>query len=206
MYDELIPVGDLATHLANFFAYRLFDIHFRLETLRWVAEWARRNGRRFLIYGRGWEAHPELGSFARGPIEHGADSRLAYRGAAVTIQTTPGGLSHQRTFEALLSGSLVLGRYCPAYFEGLTMEEFRLRHGAGTREQRTLYAYGFTGLDRVCFEGPDQLHALLERHLTAPESRQALQREMAELVKRNFTYETVVPQVMERLRASLSAA
>jgi hypothetical protein len=193
-------------HLASFFAHRLFDIRFRLETLRWAADWARRRGRRFRIFGRGWEAHPELSPFAAGPIEHGTESRLAYRGARLTLQTVPGGLAHQRTFEGLLCGSLVLGRYSPADFCGLTVAEFRARHGDGSPDNRALYEDGFRGLHRVVFATGAELDALAERHLADEPARRALVAELAHSVRARFTYDGVVPPLLERLRRSLGAA
>ncbi len=62
-----------AKHLAQFFAYRLYDILFRRQTLRWVAGWAEQTDRRFRLYGRGWSDDPLLAKYAVGPIEQRTD-------------------------------------------------------------------------------------------------------------------------------------
>jgi hypothetical protein len=193
----------LAAHLANFFAYRIFDIHFRLETLGWAAQWARRRGRRLRLYGRGWERHPELRPFAAGPVEHGVESRLACRGAALSIQTIPVGLCHQRTFEALLSGSLVLARYSPDNFAGLSVEEFRTWCGEGSPACGSLYAYEFRGLHRVTFRHAAEFGLLADRYLEDRVERESLREEMAALVRRHLTYETVVPSLVDAVRCGL---
>ena len=197
-----MPDG-VRTNLANFFAYRLFDIRFRLETLEWVADWAQRTGRRFRIHGAGWDRHPRLRRFAGGPVEHGEEARRAYRGAKVTIQSIPSGLTHQRTFEALLSRSLVLGRWCPADFDDLTPAAFRAAHGDGAGFDFLLYRKGFRGLDRIVFDGPGPLEERLERAVTDEPWRRALVTELREPVLEHFTYARVIPPIIELVRQSL---
>ncbi len=191
------------TILASFLAYRLFDIRFRLETLEWVADWAQRTGRRFRIHGAGWDRHPRLRRFAGGPVEHGEEARRAYRGAKVTIQSIPSGLTHQRTFEALLSRSLVLGRWCPVDFGDLTPAAFRAAHGDGAGFDFLLYRKGFRGLDRIVFDGPGALQERLERAVTDEPWRRALVTELREPVLEHFTYARVIPPIIELVRQSL---
>jgi hypothetical protein len=196
--------GRARTTLASFLAYRLFDIRFRLETLEWVADWADRGGRRFRVYGSGWERHPRLCRFAAGPVEHGEEARRAYRGAAVTIQTIPSGLPHQRTFEALLSGSLVLARWCPDDFDGLRPAAFRALRGDGAGTNLLLYRHGFRGLDRVVFDGPGALEERLEQALGDAAWRSDLLAGMRSVVASHFTYGAVVPEVIEFIQQRLS--
>ncbi len=196
--------GRVRTTLASFLAYRLFDIRFRLETLESVADWAERSGRRFRVYGTGWERHPRLGRFAAGPVEHGEEARRAYRGAAVTIQTIPSGLPHQRTFEALLSGSLVLARWCPDDFDGLSPAAFRAARGDGAGTNLLLFRHGFRGLDRVVFDGPGALEARLEQALGNPAWRSEVVDGLRSAVAGHFTYRAVVPQVIEFIVAAAS--
>ncbi len=196
--------GRVRTTLASLLAYRLFDIRFRLETLEWVADWAERSGRRFRVYGTGWERHPRLGRFAAGPVEHGEEARRAYRGAAATIQTIPSGLPHQRTFEAILSGSLVVARWCPDDFDGLRPAAFRATRGDGAGTNLLLYRHGLRGLDRVVFDGPGALEDRLEQALGNPAWRSDLVDELRSPVARHFTYRAVVPQVIEFIRQRLT--
>jgi len=167
-----------AAHLAAFVAHRLFDIAFRLESLEWTAAWADATGGRFHLY----------------------------RGAAVTIQTTPTGLTHQRTFEALLSGSLVVGRYAPADFDGLDPQAFRVAHGDGRDFDRILYREGFRSLDRVVYRSREELARLLDRFTTDPGARNTIARAQAALVREAFTYATVVPGIIDFVQRGLAAA
>jgi hypothetical protein len=194
------------SNLANFLAYRLFDVRFRLETLVWVAEWADRTRRRFRVYGTGWERHPRLSRYAAGPAAHGEEARRACRGAAVTIQTIPSGLPHQRTFEALLSGSLVLARWCPDDFDGLRPAAFRAARGDGAGTDLLLYRHGFRGLDRIVFDGPAALEDRLEQALGDAPWRDSVVAGMRAAVARHFTCAAVVPAVMDFLRQRLTHA
>ncbi|MHC4416711.1 MAG: glycosyltransferase family protein [Planctomycetota bacterium] len=185
MNRALEPV--VAEQLANYFAFRLFDLLFRRQTLRWAARWAKRSGRVFRLYGRGWSRDPELGTYAVGPIDHGEPLRRAYRGARLTIQTIPGGFTHQRAFEALLSGSLVIGRHIPADFA---------ERGA---------VRSFPLLDRVVFRDADGLGQLAHNLLANESVRRELQSAFADIIRREFTYEGVVRRLLAQVKDALVA-
>lgn len=172
--------------LSGYFAFRLFDILFRRQTLLWAARWAERHGRSLRLYGRGWERDPELARFAAGPVEHGEALRRAYRGARLTIQTIPGGFGHQRAYEALLSGSLVVGRRIPPDF-------------LETGSVRT-----FPALADVVFRDAAELADVAETYLADPDRRDRVRREFAEIVRREFCYEGVVAGLLDRIRGALS--
>ncbi len=128
---------------------------------------------------------------------------MAYRGATITLQTMPGGLKHQRTFEALASGSLVLARYAPEDFGDTTMDAFAREFGDGTSCNANLYHFGFRGLDRVVFDTPEAMERMLETYLADPAQAEEVQRELRGDVLRQFTYDQVLPGVMEWLRGRL---
>ena len=99
---------------------------------------------------------------------------------------------------------MVLGRYCPVNFDGLSMRDFNTAHGEGTADSRSLYVYGFRGLDRIVFETAAQFDELAESYTADASARQCVQREMHDLVQSNFTYAALVPQVLDHIRSEFA--
>lgn len=93
------------------YAQPVADRLMRHETLTWAAEAARRNGWRLHLYGKGWENHPALREFAKGPLAHDGDLRLSYQYAGCHLQVTYHTLGHPRLCECVLSGGLPLCRF-----------------------------------------------------------------------------------------------
>jgi hypothetical protein len=185
--DDLgVRVEDEALEqLAHYFVFRLNDILFRRETLTWAARWAEGTDRSLRIYGKGWERDPELGAYAAGPIEHGEPLRRAYRSTRLALQTMPSGFKHQRAFEAIASGCLVLGRAVAADFDG----------GAGRF---------FPELGQVVFRNADEFAALASALLDDGPRRRELHAAFEAVVRQSFTYEAVMRDVMDRIRAALA--
>ncbi len=183
--------------LYSFYACRAFDIGFRLETLHWVAQWAKDTGRRFKLYGKGWEGVPGLAPFAAGPIEHGEPLRKAYRCARFGLQTMPAGFLHQRSLEAIASGCLVLYRYIATDFDGLTLEEARRRLETG--EPLTASAAKFRSLEQVAFRSQEELASTAQRLLDDPESYRRLLAEFRERVWQEYSYDRVIPRVIGQI-------
>ena len=200
---ELSLTDDDQEKIANFYFYRLFDLRFRRETLLWIAQWAAETGRVFKLYGRGWSRDPDLCAYAAGPIEHGEALRRAYRGSKLSVQTIPGGYSHQRTYEALASGCLVLGRFIPPDFSHRSLEEYRQRRPPAETAFATVRT--FTSLDRVVFRDAEELATLAETFLNDDVLRFELQAEFAATVRRDLTYTRVLQDVLERIRVALAA-
>ncbi len=200
--DEL--VGSLAVVdgvALGEFAYRLLDMGRRQQTLEWVAAWARRTGRVFKIYGRGWEQHPTLAEFAAGAIEHGEPLRRAYRAAMLGLQLMPSGYLHQRAFEALASGCLPLTRYCPADFAGRSIEAYLAERPAG--RLATSNAAVLPRLERVVFRTREEFEELAEQYLADVGRRQQVLEELREVVLRDFTYAAVMGKIMDSFRAGI---
>jgi hypothetical protein len=189
--------------IATYAVLRSFDIVFRHETLTWVAKWATRTGRRFRLYGRGWETHPIFSRWAAGPIDHGAPLRLALRCATFSLQTIQSGFIHQRTFESLASGSLVLSRQSPWDFHGLPLEEFRQRANSGERFPSTFDL--FPQLEQVLFNSADSFEELIESMLASESRRLAVLSEFRQRVLDRCTYEAVTPILLEQVRSRLRA-
>jgi hypothetical protein len=191
-------------HLATFFAFRLYDVLYRRQTLIWASRVCQSSGHTLRIYGRGWEDDPELARHAQGAIEHGEPLRRAFRAARLALQTTPGGFNHQRAYEALASGTLVLGRYVPSDFAGLEPAAYRARRDEpGVRSGSTL---AFPGLDEVVFRNEAELGELVERFLGDDTLYQATQTRLAGIVRGRFSYEAVVRHVVGRVRSVLPVA
>jgi len=83
---------------------------FRHQTAQWAANIATRRGWRLKLFGHGWDQHPQLSSFAAGPVEHGDQLRRCYQGSIVHLHASVNQVTHQRVSECLLSGGLVLCR------------------------------------------------------------------------------------------------
>jgi hypothetical protein len=65
------------------------------------------------LYGNGWETHPKLSRFARGPAENSAQLPFIYRASKINLQMSPHGAVHQRVLEGLAAGGFFMMRYCP---------------------------------------------------------------------------------------------
>lgn len=104
------PDARLFAVLLSQYALPLADRAYRHEALAWAAAIARERGWRFRLYGRGWERHPTLGGFARGPISHGESLRACYATARAHLHAAILSPVHQRPVECALSGGLPLVR------------------------------------------------------------------------------------------------
>lgn len=101
--DEQMPA------LMEFFSQKVNNAFFRHQSLIWLAEM----GVDLRLYGKGWEKHPKLYRFARGPAENSAQLPIIYRASRISIQASPHGAVHQRVLEGLAAGGFFLMRYCP---------------------------------------------------------------------------------------------
>ncbi len=169
------------------FVYRLFDWGRRQETLEWVGDWAKRTGRVFKIYGRGWENHPTLSQFACGVIEHGEPLRRAYRASRLALQLIASGFRHQRSYELLAAGTLPLSRYCRADFAS----------------PRAVALY--PRLERIVFRSREEFETLAEQFLANEPYRQEVLSELREVILRNYTYTAVIGEILNKWRNYFSS-
>jgi hypothetical protein len=143
--------------LTGTFAQQVNNALLRHQMLEWTAEL----GVDLRLYGNGWEKHPRLAKFARGPADHQGDLRKIYRASRINLQATPHGAVHQRTLEGLCAGGFFLMRYVPGdrvgeiyrplwawcEREGIETDEDLLRH-AGPDVMKILGEFQRTvGLD-----------------------------------------------------------
>ncbi len=94
--------------LINQVALPLADRMLRHRVLAWTGAICERRGWRFHLYGEGWESHPTLGRFAKGPVAHGEHLRAAYQCARVSLHASINWNLHQRILECALAGGLPL--------------------------------------------------------------------------------------------------
>lgn len=107
--------GEAPEHIVDLlttgYADPLADRMMRHETLGWAAQAARKHGWRFNLYGKGWEKHPTLAEFAKGPLGHDSDLRMSYQLAGCHLQVTYHMLAHPRLCECVLAGGIPLCRF-----------------------------------------------------------------------------------------------
>lgn len=125
-----IPL-ELEQRLLDWYLWRLGDRIFRHDALEWIAAWARTARKDLRLYGRGWENHPTLAEFARGPAEQGRELLCIYRASRINLQLMPAGFLHQRALDGLAAGGFFLTRLVPRDLQGKALRELE----AECREQ-----------------------------------------------------------------------
>ncbi|MFQ5805154.1 MAG: glycosyltransferase [Phycisphaerae bacterium] len=195
-----LSVGQV-DRLTNHFAYRLYDWGRRQQTLEWVAAWAKRTGRVFKIYGRGWENHPTLACFTAGVIEHGEPLRRANRASRLALQLIPSGFCHQRSYEVLAAGTLPLTRYCEDDFGGLPVKEYMRKLAAG--EVQSGAARFFPRLQHIVFRTPAEFERLAERFLADETYKNEVSADLRAVVLRDHTYTVVMRRVLAHIEKLL---
>jgi len=93
--------------ITEFLMQRVNSALVRHQTLEWVAAL----DIDLRLYGRGWEAHPTLGRFARGVADNQTELGAIYRSSRINLQVTPFGCVHQRMLDGLTAGGFFLARW-----------------------------------------------------------------------------------------------
>ncbi len=102
--------AEARARVAAEFVWVLADRMLRQETLEWAAQWAEQTGRRFHLYGRGWEKHPRFAPYGRGFLEHGPRLGAAFRAARIHLHAGCNTALHQRVLDGLAAGGFFLIR------------------------------------------------------------------------------------------------
>ncbi len=92
---------------------RLNNLLYRQQTLRWIADVARKHNLIFSLYGMGWENHPDFAPYAKGVLQYGPELEKITRRTKITFQIVPYSALNQRLFDGLLAGGFVLIRQHP---------------------------------------------------------------------------------------------
>jgi hypothetical protein len=99
--------------LANWLAHPFNDALYRQQALNWAAEAAEGLSVSMGLYGKGWEKHPTLGKYAKGPVAYGGDLARLTRGTRINLQVVPFPCVHQRLLDGVLAGGFFLIREHP---------------------------------------------------------------------------------------------
>jgi hypothetical protein len=185
---------EICEQAAHLFVYRMYDWGRRHQALRWVADWARRTNRRFKLYGRGWERHPDLADFAVGVLDHGDELRRAYARSRLSLQLVPSGFRHQRTYEALAAHNLPLIRWSPH-----DAQVFAAKPNQPADAEAP-------DISQISFNTPAEFEALAERYLANADLRAATCTRFRTAVRQRFTYEAVVPPIVAKMKAWMDQA
>lgn len=101
---------DDRTTLAEDYVRPLTDKLLRHQMVEWASDWAEQTGRRFHLYGNGWDAHPKYRKYSRGFVKHGPDLGRAFRAAKINLHTGCNNALHQRILDGLSAGGFFLIR------------------------------------------------------------------------------------------------
>lgn len=96
-------------YLMDFFQQKVNNALFRHQSIEWLVEM----DVNLRLYGNGWESHPTLARYARGPANNQTQLSAICRASKINLQATPHGAVHQRLFEGLAAGGFFLIRQCP---------------------------------------------------------------------------------------------
>jgi hypothetical protein len=96
--------------LADAYVRPLTDKILRHQTVEWASDWAEQTGRRFHLYGNGWETHPKYRKHSRGFVKHGPDLGRAFRAAKINLHSGCNNALHQRILDGLSAGGFFLIR------------------------------------------------------------------------------------------------
>ncbi len=192
------------SNVAAMHVHRLHDITWRRTALEWAVRWATRTGRRLHLHGEGWSRDPLFRPFDRGPVGNETEARKAYRGARLALQLLPSGFGHQRSFEALASGTLVITRESPNDFMLGDRHAFRQRYGDGDGAPSIHYRAGFRSLDETAFADEAEFAACCERWLGDEHARRARRDALAAVVRSRCTWDAVLPRILDGVRAAIA--
>lgn len=114
--------------LAAWLFHPFNDSLYRQQALTWAADAADEMGATLALYGKGWERHPRLASYARGPVAYGTDLERLTRRSRINLQIVPYLCLHQRLLDGLVAGGFYLIRQHPADTEVGALLDFLNAH------------------------------------------------------------------------------
>jgi len=105
--------GSFAGRLAARLFASINNALYRQQAVMWAARACERVGLSLGLYGEGWERHPQLDAFARGPVQYGRDLESLTCSAKINLQVVPYMYQHQRWFDGIAAGGFFLIRAHP---------------------------------------------------------------------------------------------
>jgi hypothetical protein len=103
----LVQERDVESRLLDFGYIKIGNALFRHTMLQWASQ----TDLPLALYGTGWDTHPTLAEYAKGPLAHGPALAEVCRNSLINLQATISGNIHQRVFEGTASGGFFLLRY-----------------------------------------------------------------------------------------------
>lgn len=107
---ENLPLSPAAAGEVHMAATTFSDRFFRHQTLAWVSQYCRQNGRTLRIYGSGWEAHPALAQHAAGMAQQGDHLAAICQATRINLQIIETGILHPRFLDGVAAGGFFLLR------------------------------------------------------------------------------------------------
>ncbi len=126
------------------------------------------------LWGRGWERHPQLGKHARGMLEHGEETNLAFNAAAINLHINQFQIRHNRLTDGYAAGAFFLVH----------------RHTDKVEYE----------LADVLFAGGAQLVDQTRRYLGDPAARQANAQANREIALAHYSYRAQYERALRQMR------
>ncbi len=101
---------DAVRTIATWLYHPYCDAIYRQQALGWAADACQDLGLSLGLYGKGWESHPTLSPFARGPVTNGPDLHELTRRSLINLQIVPYLCLHQRLLDGLCAGGFFIIR------------------------------------------------------------------------------------------------
>ena len=105
---------EVTGQMAAWLYHPFVDALYRQQALTWAADACAPLGLTLGLYGKGWDRHPTLGAFARGPIDNGLALLALSRSSLLNLQIVPYICLHPRLLDGLAAGGLFLIRQHPS--------------------------------------------------------------------------------------------
>ncbi|MEM1212954.1 MAG: glycosyltransferase [Planctomycetota bacterium] len=121
------------SQLAHTLFHPLNNALYRQQALAWVVDAAHQLGLRVSLYGHGWDQHPTLAPYARGPVAYGPNLEALTRRARFNLQIIPSLCIHQRLLDGLVAGGFFLVRRFAADTALPRLARFLRRHAPDAR-------------------------------------------------------------------------
>ncbi len=168
-----------------FFVRQDFERWFhRRQTVRWVIE----AGFPVALYGAGWGEDPAFAPYARGRVASGEELARVYQQSKVVLHVNNHYNCHQRVFECIASGGLVVARGCPS------------DHTPGELADRLVI-----GSEVQVFSTRDELAALIGRAFADDAWRSSCIEAGRTRVIAEHTYVNRIEEILSDIRATRAA-
>ena len=140
-----------ADEMSNWLAHPFNDALYRQQALSWAARASREMSISLGLFGKGWEDHPTLGRYARGPVSYGPNLAELTRATRINLQVVPFPCVHQRLLDGVLAGGFFLIREHPVDRAMPALLDFMNRHALAAAQHSRQVLAQLDGADRQRF-------------------------------------------------------